>query len=68
MGLMSRSRTGYVLAAVLLLCAWVCVFVFAPEGSIWDALSFAGFLMLGLVLIPALFDPLDESLKRWKRD
>jgi len=65
---MSRRRIAYVSATAVLVCAWVLIFLAAPDGSFWDTLSFPIALALGLVLIPALFGPPNESLKRWQRD
>lgn len=64
---MSTSRRYYVVAAALLLCALLVITFLAPEDSFWEALISpvgAAFIVL---LLPALFGPLDESLKKWHR-
>jgi hypothetical protein len=64
---MSTSRKYYVGAAVLLLAGWATVVLFAPEASLWDTLATPLMLAGGFVLIPVLFGPLDDSLKKWHR-
>ena len=65
---MTKSRKPYILSLFVLLGTWAAIYIFAPDINLWYALTTGVAFVIGFwVLIPALFGPLDDSLKKWQR-